>query len=183
MWVRSQPDPVTGEFLLTIDYAEDASVALTFDEGITYAMSFLEALTKAEYQAAILNQMSDKMGQQEAMTLLMDFREATTNLLKAGPMALVPGVTIGNDKYVAFVEVSPDRGDSWTWRADEVRDHTSGVLEIAHGVALDQTYYDVLTKVVGLPEASSRHIIMDLMNHRDAPWQDPDLLRPKEESE
>lgn len=181
VWVRSQPDPVTGDYLLTIDYAEDASVALTEAEGIDYARGFFAAITRADYQAAILTQMQKVTDDRDdALLVLSDFREATQNLFRAGPLALVPGVAMDNGKYVGFVEVTPDKGDSWTWRGEEVRGHATGVIEVALGVDLDQAYLQTLVEKVGLDEGRARNVVQDIMNYRDAPWQDPALLEPKE---
>lgn len=170
VWVTTQPTIEGGDFALEVHYHQDHVFALSRAEGIEYAMAWIEAISRADYQAAIMAQMTQVVGDEDdAAQAVLDFRNQSGHGEIEAPgsgFTLTPGVAKDDDNQpVGFVECIALH-DAWTWRGDAVRDHASHVLEGVCVAPLDAAYLRTLVHSIDIDEGRARQVIEDLGNYR-----------------
>lgn len=164
LWVRSTI-AVDGAYILTVEYGDDVAFALDDDEAARYARYVLAVVARAEYDAAVLDQLTTSgVGLAAVSQSVRDLRADRPPLTSEWPITfdgmvasktLLPQIVIivGGEKV----------GQVGTAAAVE---HATNVLE-CHPVAdLDAAYRRWLVGAVGLPEAKAAAAIEGIASHR-----------------
>jgi len=167
VWIKTEPSVDGLTYTVTVEISEDRAIVLTPESAPRYAMTILEAVARAEYDAAVFKQMTGVApDQQLAFQVVSDLRqdrpEIDTSATK--PLEIVPGV---NGKGLPFLSVFIDGKQVGQWGIADAREHALFALEAVTGADLDAGYYRALTGLVGLDEARARNVIGDLIRHRD----------------
>lgn len=151
-----------------IHFNDDISFALDHqDIACRYAMAFLNAAHHAEYVAAIIEQMTVKLGlPHEAVAQVgADFRAMVgRDTWKAGPVEVTPGVSIFTRKPFLRCQVQEM---TWQWTPADVRDHVQGVLDVSAAAELDSMYRHYLITTIGIEPERAPAIVADIANHRE----------------
>ena len=165
LWVRSDVLP-DGAYAVTINLGQDRIWVLDRPGALAYAVTCVEAAQRAEYDAAVLAQLTRGLGLpvQAAAQMLASIRpdrrplddEATT------PLAFIPGV---NSDGMAFLMIQLD-GEPWGQLSPlELRAHAMIVLEAPAAADLDAGYLQAML-AMEIPEATARGAVGDLANWR-----------------
>jgi hypothetical protein len=152
--------------MVTIEFSDDRSIPLTPDSAPRYAMTILQAVARAEYDAAVYRQLHDLINNEAAVVgLIRDLRQDRPEIDHAAtaPLTVEPGV---NRKGQPMLTVSVDGQALGQWTMEGAREHVLTALEVTAVADLDAGYYRALTGSVGIDEGRARAVIADLNNHR-----------------
>lgn len=166
-WIRTEPTVDGNAYIVTLSISEDHAVTLTPARANQYAGALLGAVAEAEYDAAIVQQMTDKLSLDMATTaqLIRDMRAERTQKLAAG-LTFEPGVS--QRKQHPFVMIVRDGQPIGQLDAPAARRHALHVLEAVPVADLDAAYLKVLRGIVGTPEGTARQVIADIDNYRQS---------------
>ena len=163
VWIRSVPAGKT--FIAVLESTDDSSLPLTFETSAAYAQSILAAVARAEYDAIVLRQLSDKLklDLQTAGQMVGDLRADRPPAVSSFPLRLKPGV---NSKKEPFLTVEINGEDVGQWDLEAARKHALAALEAPYVADLDAGYLRALIGVVGVEEHVARNVVADLEVHR-----------------
>lgn len=169
IWIKTQPD-INGIYRVAIEFGEDQSVFLGPADAMVYVSEILRAVACAEYDAAVLAQMTKvipkkkNLAAETAAMVIVDLRKDRSPLKWSTPLALVPGVSNRNAK--AFLTVELNGKPIGQWDADDAREHATGVVEAVHAADLDGDFYRLLRGTMDLDDRTARAAVGDLAKHR-----------------
>jgi hypothetical protein len=164
-WIRTAPD-MQGVYRTSVDVNDDVSFPLTRETAATYAYHILGAVAEAEYDAAIIRQLTKVTGdEKDAVQIVADLRADRPVPAKVGPLTLEPGVSVYTGK--AFLEVKVDGRGIGQWDAPDAREHALAALEAVLVADLDGAYLRTRRTLVHLDDGLSRTIVGDLIKWRD----------------
>lgn len=172
LWIRTEPSIDGTTFIVTLSIGADWSATLTPIRAFAYAGALLAAVADAEYDAAILSQMTKRLNLnlETASQLVLDMRGERPARTASG-LTFVPGVS--QARQHAFIilerEVDGERVQMAQLDAPAARRHAMHVLEAPVQADLDAAYLKILRGSIGLDEAKARGVVEDIMNHR-AEW-------------
>lgn len=167
IWVNSDLASDEESYVATIHFNDDLSFPLTEEEGLTYASAVLRACASAEYDAAMLAQLTGKLKMPERMVgpMLVELREQRgPGTWQAGPLILTPGVSVFNRAPFLRCEVPGDL--TWQWSPAEAKQHARHVLEVAAAVEYDAAYRAFLIDKVGIEPERALNVVGDIANFR-----------------
>lgn len=169
MWIRTEPSLDGLSYVTTLTIDQDYAVTLTPARALGYAETLLGAVAEAEYDAAILQQLTSKplgIDVDVAGQLIVDMRGERPAREAAG-LVFVPGVS--QRAQHPFVQIMRDGTQIGQFDAPAARRHAMHVLEAPTAADLDAAYLRVLRGMVGLDENTAREVVEDIGNHR-ADW-------------
>lgn len=166
IWVISDVAP-DGTYVTTVQASDDVAVVLDRDRALAYAVALYTAVGYAEYDAAVLAQLTTLgVGDRMAAECVADLRDdrAPVDDAATAPLRFVPLVTAAKREPALFVEVGGKRIAQWT--TADGRQHAGHVLDICAGVDLDAAYFRFLRGPVGLDDDRARAVVESLGEHR-----------------
>jgi len=170
VWVTTSIPPSAAGYVVTLEASADLARTLTPDESLTYAAGVLAAAARAEYDAAVLAQMtSEKLGlpMQVAAEVIQELRKDRPPLDPAitWPFTFEPGVTKELHPFIKIICGGEPIGQ---WDVSDARSHAMGVLQSVAVADLDSAYLRALVGSVGLDRNRGMHVVDDLSNYREA---------------
>jgi hypothetical protein len=165
VWIKTEPSVDGSTYIATVEFSDDRSIVLTPDSAPRYAMTVLEAVARAEYDAAVFTQMSKRVDQKAVAQLITDLRKDRPDIDTSAtkPLEIKPGV---NRQGEPFLIVLIDDKPVGQWEIAAAKEHALTVLEVTKVADLDASYYRALTGLVGLEEHVARNVVDDLQHHR-----------------
>ncbi len=164
--VASEPD-ADGRFGLTITLSGEPVRSLDSESAHAYVGELMYALACAEYDAAVLAQLTEVPGLHRALVgrTIRELRQRRRPILAAAtaPLVLTPIVS-ASDRVPRMQVTCGDVG--WQWEMSDVRQHVLHVLEVSVGVELDGLYLSDLQTDIGLDERRARGFVSLLREHR-----------------
>lgn len=159
-----------GCYALAVFVDEDRAVTLdTRDAVYAYASTIIAACERAEFDAAIVAQMTRKlqMPVEMATSMVADLRSERPPLNEAAiaPFRLLPGVSATSGK--PFLGLFVGGRQVGQWDPDDGRQHAMHIMTGAEVVELDTAYYRYMVEKVGTEPGRARSVISDLANFRD----------------
>lgn len=167
IWIQTEPSLDGSTYTVTLSLSEDYAVVLTPARARAYAEALLGAAGEAEYDHAILGQLTSGMDMplEVAAQLVSDIREGRKPRIAAG-LEFVPGVGMSSEE--AFVEIQRMEGASLLQLSVPAsRRHALQVLEAVPAADLDARYYKVLRSTAGVDEQVARKVVGDLQEWRE----------------
>lgn len=166
VWVVSDVAP-DGTYVVGLHYGPDTAWVLDRNQALRYAAAVAAAAARAAYDAAMMRQLTNKLGMPlaSAAGFIADVRADRPPLDDAAlePLGLNPGVSAFTGEPFIRITVSGKLVGQWS-PADALQ-HSTHVLEVLAGVDLDAGYYRALT-ATGVDEARMRAAVEDLANFR-----------------
>lgn len=166
IWIKTQPD-IEGTYRVVLETGEDASIFLDEHAAMAYASEILRAVASAEYDAAVLAQMSRiaQKGEVDEMSAMVvtDLRQERPPLQWSTPLALVPGVSHRTRK--AFLTVELNGLAVGQWDLKDAREHAAFVVEAVHAADLDNAFYRLMRKM-DVDDPTARSAVGNLAKHR-----------------
>src|SRR5262245_52634719 len=167
VWVTTE-DGDGGAYQLTVSFGDRHSRVLDREAAYRYAAGVLAACQRAEYDAAVIKQMTTTVGVDlvAATKLIAVFREDRAPLDHAAtaPIRLEPGVSHRTGK--GFLQIAVDGDTVGQWDAADGRSHALFVLECIEVAELDTGYRKLLVGAVGIDDQRARNVVHDLANYR-----------------
>lgn len=164
-WIRSEPTLDGKAFVVTMSLDGDYAVTLTPTRANAYAGALLGAAAEAEYDAAVLRQITERLGLDDdvAGQIVIDLR-AERPVRSAAGLTFVPGVSVA--KRHPFITIERDGEPVGQFDTPSARRHALHVLEAVPGADLDAAYLKVLRGTVGIKEETARQVVEDIVNYR-----------------
>jgi hypothetical protein len=166
--ISTEPSIDSKTYVVTLAASDDVAVILTPDRALQYALGILRAAHHAAYDAAVLRQMTIKVGvPMEAAAEVVGSLRADRPPLDheaTRPLRLEPGV---NKHLEPFLVISVNGEQLGQWSVEDAEQHAMFVLSTVVVADLDSAYYRALTGLVNIEEPRARNIVADLANHRD----------------
>jgi|GEM_PF-2727938 len=168
IWIKTDMPPGATNYVVTLASADIARI-LTPDEALTYAAGVLAASARAEYDAAVLRQLTSsklKLPMEAAAEVISGLRKDRPPLDPeiTYPFTFEPGVTKAGKPFVKIICVGEPTGQ---WDAADGRSHAMGVLESVAVADLDSAYLRALVGAIGLDRARAMNVVDDLANYRE----------------
>lgn len=166
VWIKTEPSVDGSTYVVTIEFSDDRSIPLTPDTAPRYAMTILQAVARAEYDAAVYKQMSGIVSDPASVAqVITDLRQDRPDVDHSvtKPLRIEPGV---NNRGEPFLHVHVDDELVGQWTMEGAREHAVTAMEASIVADLDAGFYRALTGIVGLEPARARNVIHDLANHR-----------------
>jgi hypothetical protein len=164
--IHTEPSVGGSTYMVTVEIDHDRAIALTPESAPRYAMTVLQAVARAEYDAAVYRQMSALVKDDRVVVgMIRDLRKDRPDIDTSAtePLVISPGV---NSEGKPFLTVLVDGKPVGQWTPESAREHVLCALEVCAVADLDAGYYRALTGLVGLDEPRAREVIEDLQHHR-----------------
>lgn len=168
VWIRTAPTVDGSGYVVTVEASADRAVVLTPDRALRYASAVLGAVQRAEYDAAVVRQLTAVLSDKsEAARMVIDLRGARPPLdvEATAPLAVEPGV---NSRHEPFLHLRVDGELDGQWTLPDARQHALTVLEAVGAADLDSGYYRALRGSIGLEEGEARAVVEDVAKWRPA---------------
>lgn len=165
VWIRTAPD-IDGTYRPVLEIDDDTSYPLTAKSAVVYANEILHAAAIADYEAAVLAQMT-KVSNVEATIaaqVIGELRADRPDTKPLTPLRLIPGVSAFTGEAFLTVEIKGRVVGQWTPAA--AREHARFALEAVHVANLDSAYLRWLRSGPNIEEHRARVIVEDLANFR-----------------
>jgi hypothetical protein len=168
IWVKAGVD-LDGTYRLVVEY--NADTAETFDQpGATaYASEIFTAVAYAEYDAAVLTQMTTGWGlpPEEAVEVVRGLRgdRPPLNDTALGLLRLAPRIAARTSKPFLACSLS-SHSMTWQWDPQDANQHAGYVVQCYPVATLDSAYRRYLVGVVGIDQGRAMHVVEDLANWR-----------------
>jgi hypothetical protein len=164
VWIRTTPDTF-GTYRCVVELDDDTSHPITRDTAPAYARAILQAVSAAEYDAAVIRQMTQGsgLGRESAVCLVRALRGERPPIAWPSPLRLEPGVSAAAGEPFLAVWIHGVAVGQWT--VGQAREHAAGVMEAVEVADLDGGYLRAL-RAVDVDMANARAVVGDLGNHR-----------------
>ena len=162
VWLRTTADE-NGAYRCTLEVNDDVALFLDRAGAAAYAYNLLNAVAIAEYDAAVLAQLTSMSNQEAAVQIVVDLRKDRPEGRQYGPLQFMPGV---NQHGKPFLTVHLGETVLGQWSLPDARTHALHALESVLVADLDSAYLRLLRGAVGVDENTARNTVDDLINHR-----------------
>jgi len=162
VWIRTVPD-MEGIYRPVVELDDDTSHPIDDVTAVAYARAILVAVAYAEYDAAVIRQMTTVCNQEAAVDLVRRMRGDRPLLVWPAPLELEPGVSARTGE--AFLAVSLHGLRVGQWDMAQAREHALGVLEAVEVAPLDSAYLRAL-RAIDVEEGRARVVVDDLARYR-----------------
>jgi hypothetical protein len=166
IWVSSEMTG-DGEYAVTVTFSPDQVVSLPTDKALDYARAVIELAQRAEYDAAILAQLTDKGGlpvRTAAEYIADSIRPFREPISTGTQLSLLPGVSSGTMRPFLGIELDGNLIGEWT--VADALDHGYAVLDTISVTGLDNGYYRSLVERLGVDESRARAIVTSIADFR-----------------
>jgi hypothetical protein len=165
IWVRTDPTP-DGVYRVTMTWGDDRALVLDREAAAAHAGEVLAAVAEAEYDAAVVRQLTTLTGDQEnALMVVRGLRKDRASAAPTTGLGLVPGVSAFTRR--AYLKILMDGKPIGQWDPADARQHATFVLEAVRVAELDSAYLRMLRGVVGLDDQTARGTVGGLGQYRD----------------
>ena len=167
VWIKTEPSLDGSTYVVTVEVSEDRAILLTPETSPRYALTILQAIARAEYDAAVFKQLGAIIPDQRAVAeLIVDLRKDRPDIDTSAtkPLEIEPGV---NSKGKPFLSVLIDGEKVGQWTMADARKHALVAMEAVVVADLDSGYYRALNGLVGLDEGRARNVVDDLQYYRE----------------
>lgn len=168
IWVKTMPTVEGDGYVVTLECDDDTARVLNPTEAMVHALGVMEAVARAEYDAAVLRQFTkmdiDVSAVAEMVRQLRADRPPLDPAATA-PLWLEPGV---NKDFEPFLVVSVKGAKVGQWSVADARGHAVFVIEAVVGADLDAGYARTLRSVLGMDKDLAARVIDGLGEHRTA---------------
>lgn len=165
--VATELDPISGVYYPVVQFGPDVIRPLNRQEARDYVTGLAVTLAYAEYDAAVLAQMSDVMSGdlQAAGYMVAELRANRPEVDRAAtaPFVFLPIVSHRTRK--PMVSVVLNGTELGMWAPDDVQHHMLAILSGPIHADLDQHYARCLVGQMGIEEPRARNVVMDLGNY------------------
>jgi hypothetical protein len=174
VWIRTASD-ITGTYRVVLEIDDDTSHGLTREGAQAYATAVLAAVARAEYDAAVIRQITTIADLGTAGMLVTAIRADRPPITWPTPLTLIPGVSAAT--RAAFLHIAIRTKVIGQWTIPDAREHAAAVLEAVEVADLDGGYLMALrSSPLSIDEIVARAMINDLAKYRVHP-DDPDDAR------
>ena len=166
VWIKTDPTPDGTGYVVTLEVGQDTARILTPDEAMAHAAGVLAAAHRAEYDAAVLAQLTKLGIERESVAMLIrQLRDDRPPLDPAAthPLTLEPCVNAAGKPFITVASPGREQGQ---WTTEDARSHAIAVLECVAVADLDAAYLRALTGLIGIDRSRARRVVEDLVNHR-----------------
>lgn len=166
VWVESAVT-LDGTYVVEVHSSGDWSTILDRDRALAYAATAHDAAARAEYDAAVVAQLTSiGVEMEHAAGLLTDLRNDRPELddKTTAPLRFVPGVSPALKPFVHVYLHETEPMAQWSPAA--LRSHARNVLDVLATVDLDAAYRRALVSLVGLDDGRARAVVATLGEHR-----------------
>lgn len=163
IWVSTDPTP-DGVYRATLTWGEDHALVLDQEAAATHAREVLAAVAAAEYDAAVVSQLTALTDQDSALHMVRELRKDRAAGSTSTGLELVPGVSAFTGQ--AYLKIVLDGKPIGQWDPDDARQHAMYVMEAVQAAELDSAYLRLLRGVIGLDEQTGRAAVAGLRKHR-----------------
>lgn len=167
VWMRTEPTLDGTGYMVVIEIDDDHALTLDREQANAYSYAILEAVARAEYDAAVFNQISKRMSDKEgyASQLVVDLRKDRPDIdfSVMEPMSFTPGV---NQRGKPFLLINMAGEPVGQWDLKDARLHALMVLESIVVADLDAGYRRALLGIIGLEGHVATSVVDDLRNYR-----------------
>lgn len=168
IWVKADMD-MDGTYRLVVEYNPD--VAVTFDQAgaIAYATELYTAAANAAYDAAVVAQMTKKLGStiEAAVDVITSLRNdrPPLNEMALRPIRIETGVSAQN--RTPFLNCTlVGHSLKWRWTPEDAVQHATHVLQSYPNAHLDNAYRRYLVGTIGIDLPRAINAVEDLVNWR-----------------
>lgn len=168
LWINTEERP-EGGFYVVVSIGGDRIWRLDADACLNYVLACTMAAQQAEYDAAVLKQMTSLGLEPElvAQMIAKDLRMDRPSVPDAAPgLRYAPGVTAQGKP---FLKIELDGEGVGQLDLDQLREHSMSVLEAPVAADLDSAYKRALVGLIGLDAGRASNVVADLANHRWKP--------------
>ncbi len=174
VWVTTEPiidgSNYTHGYHTVVSFTDDFSLSLTPDDATEYALLLIRAAARAEYDAAVLRQMTVVMAEDPqadsvaalVVTLLRE-RRKPLDCSKFKPLVVNPIVSATTRE--GMIQLTLDGENLTQWKPADVYRHANHVLGAPVAAELDGIYGHLITELVDPERASA--VVADLANYQD----------------
>jgi len=168
IWIKTEPTPDGKSFVVTVDFSADCSVTLTPDQTTAYAKDVLTAVQRAEYDAAVMRQLTPMTDKVTAFQMVQDLRGDRPELAHTAPLELEPGVAMDGDgeSFRPFIRLGLNGETFGQWDTETARGHALGMLEVTIAADMDAAYARALVALIGVERNVAMNVVGDLARHR-----------------
>lgn len=170
VWVRTVVDGK--RYVVLLEASEGTTRKLTPQMALGYAGALYAAVARAQHMAAIMRQMTEKLGlsREDARETVLALHDDLPPIGRSAtmPMFFHPAVGIEDGKTVPVVVtglVKENKARGY-WTIEQAKEHALAVLDAVEAANLDSAYYQMLRGKVDLDENRARHAVADLANYR-----------------
>ncbi len=166
VWINSEPDD-EGRYHLYLELSADDVIPLSEDDAWGWVRECQEAMMVAEYDAAVLKQMTKVVNQSAAVELVRDLRADRPEFftMKHLNFEMVPGVSASTGK--PFIHLKRKGELVGQWERSDIDRHTLGVIGAIMNRRLDEQYRRHLEGNVQIDRGTAGAVVMDLINYRE----------------
>lgn len=158
-----------GRFHLAVNFNADNTRGLSKDEALAYGHTVLAICHRAEYDSAVMRQMTTEanMSTEEAAQLVADMRSTRPPADNAAiaPLGLEAVVVQSTLKPALLVFVGGRQVGQWA--IADARAHAFHVLDGVESVALDEAFFRHLVTKVGIEETRALGVVQHLACYRE----------------
>ncbi len=167
LWVRSDLLP-NGSYGVTVNLGADHAVTLGRDNAVAYAVTVIDVANRAEYDAAVLRQLTDAGVSFDAATqAVTDLRaDRPPPAATYGPFSFEPVVSRVDQRGRVVMRVDRSERGAGTFEPAAAREHATHVLDVLAVADLDAGYLRLLRGLIGLDEERARNVVGDLARYR-----------------
>lgn len=163
VWIRTAPTP-GGTYRVTLEIDDDTAQVLGRGWAQIYASAILAAVARAEYDAAVIRQMTAVAGQTAAVALVAQMRADRPPITWPTPLTLDPGVSAATGAAFLHILIKGEIVGQWT--IPDAREHALAVLEAVEVADLDGAYLRALRSSCGVDEHQARVVVDGMAEHR-----------------
>lgn len=166
-------------YTVTVSADPDTVFSLKADAAMRYVAAVFRAATVAQHDAAVIHQLSTKLGLDKKMAAMtiVDLRDDREPAAVEATAPLRFEAIVSNTTGRPYVHVSTRKKQLTQWTPEDCFHHGSAVLQVLAGVDLDSAYFRYLVNTVGIDAPRARAVVNDLGNCdfglRDDDPQDP----------
>lgn len=155
-----------GTYICTLELDNRPLRALSPAEALAYVTELMWAVTCAEYDAAVLAQLTavKKLDMEHISWVMRGLREDRRPVQPAATYPVVYTPIVSARDHLPRVTAQCGQ-TKWQWETEVARQHCQQVLQTSAGVDMDAAYYKHLTGFLGLPEGTAREMVGGLREY------------------
>lgn len=168
VWVASGVSAL-GVYTCEITYTDDVVRVLNPDQVGPYADTLTEAVVQAEHDAAIIAQLTSKvgLGAKDAWFVALALRESRPALDQRPVRPLLVRASVGQNTGQPYVTLRLSGTKlRWRWDTADALAHAQYVRETRYVADLDGAYRRYLVSHLGLDDGTARAVVGELRRHR-----------------
>lgn len=164
IWVRTERTIDGKGWMVTVELDEDHAIVLSPDEVHAYSTALLTACARAEYDAAVIRQLSQRTRVEHAIATVQDLRKDRPEWVEIHGWSFAGGVSQKTRK--GFITILHNGEPHSQIDLEPARGHALHVLDALIVADLDAQYMTHLRSAIGLDEPVAANVVAELAVHR-----------------